>query len=221
MRALLRRLAKQNAVIGDNTHWITQDARKPTHQGGAEESLKFVQFRAIDDPRDHLAHIVGDPRIGRHHAVYFTRRIERFARLADVALRDLHPIETGDGAAHQIQRMSVIVSEVISDARGAAVDVGAAQFLGADHFAGSRLYQRWPREKNRTLLGNDNRLVGHGRHIGPTGGARTHHRGDLRYILRRHVGLIKENSTKVLAVGKHLVLTRQVGAARVNQINTR
>ena len=48
-----------------------------------------------------------------------------------------------------------------------------------------------------------------------------HRRAYLRNILSRHVGLIVENATEVVAVWKNLSLIRQISTAAINQINTR
>ena len=40
------------------------------------------------------------------------------------------------------ERMAVVVGVVVGDARGAGMDVGAAQILGADDLADRRLHQR-------------------------------------------------------------------------------
>ena len=82
-----------------------------------------------------------------------------------------------------------------------------------DLFSRRRLYQRRPGQKDRALLFYDDSLVGHGRHIGPAGGAGTHDHGNLRDALGGHIGLIEEDAPEVLAVGEHLVLIRQIGAA--------
>jgi hypothetical protein len=68
---------------------------------------------------------------------------------------------------------------------------------------------------SRTMM----RLVRHRRHIGAAGGAGAHDHGDLRDALGRHVGLVVEDAPEMVAVGKHLVLVGQVGAAAVHQVD--
>ena len=63
------------------------------------------------------------------------------------------------------------------------------------------------------------RLVAHRRHVGAAGGAGAHHHGDLRNAERRQRRLVVEDAAEVLAVGKHLGLVRQVGAAGVDQVD--
>ena len=97
--------------------------------------------------------------------------------------------------------------------------VGAAKFLGADHLAGSGLHQRRPGEEDGGLFAHHHGFVGHRRHVGPAGGAGAHDHGDLRDAAGTHVGLVEEDPAEVLAVGEDLVLARQVGAARVHQVD--
>ena len=62
--------------------------------------------------------------------------------------------------------------------------IGATEVFSADDFAGRRFYQGWATEKDGALFFNDNGLIGHGGHVGATGGARTHHHGNLWNALR-------------------------------------
>ncbi len=99
--------------------------------------------------------------------------------------------------------------------------VAAAEVLGGDHLTGRRLHQRRAAEEDRALVAHDHRLVAHRRDVGTAGGARAHHAGDLRDAARRQVGLVEEDPTEVLAVGEDLVLHRQEGAARVDEVDAR
>jgi hypothetical protein len=99
--------------------------------------------------------------------------------------------------------------------------LGTAQLLRRDDLAGRRLYQRRAGKKDRALIADDDRLVGHGRHIGAAGCATAHHAGDLRNALGRHLGLVIEDRAEMVAVGKDLGLMRKVGAAAVDEVDTR
>jgi hypothetical protein len=51
--------------------------------------------------------------------------------------------------------------------------------------------------------------------------ARAHDHGDLRDALGAEVGLVVEDPAEMLAIGKDIVLVRQVGAARIDQVDAR
>src|SRR5436853_330099 len=58
MRALQGALGKQDAVIGEDADRIAPDPGEAADQGRAVELLELVQFAAVDDAGDDLAHLV-------------------------------------------------------------------------------------------------------------------------------------------------------------------
>ena len=97
--------------------------------------------------------------------------------------------------------------------------VAATQILDRYHLAGGGLHQRRSAQEDGALVPDDDRFVGHGRHVSATGGAGSHDHGDLRDALGGHIGLVEENAAKVVPVGKNLILFWQKRAARVHQID--
>ncbi len=197
------------------------DVGETGHERLAVKSLELVETAAVDQTRDHLADIVGPAQIRRNNPVYLVGVVAWFLRRLDLDVHSFGSIEMGDDRPRQAQRMTVILGIVIGDTRAAGMDLGAAQFLRRHDLARRRFHQGWPAEKDGALPLDDDRLVGHGRHIGAAGRARSHHHGDLGNALRRHVGLIEEYPAEMIPVGKHLVLVRQVGAAGIDEINAR
>ena len=98
---------------------------------------------------------------------------------------------------------------------------GAAQLFRRDLFAGRRFHERRAAEEDRALTLHDDRLVRHRRDVGAAGGARAHHARDLRDAVGRHVRLVVEDAAEVVAVGEDVLPPRQVGAARVDEIEAR
>ena len=96
-----------------------------------------------------------------------------------------------------------------------------AEVLGRHLFAGRGLHERRATEEDRAGALDDDCLIAHRGHIGATGGARAHHRGDLRDAGLRHARLVIEDAAEVIAVGKDVGLHRQEGATRVDQVYAR
>ena len=118
-----------------------------------------------------------------------------------------------------LQRVRVVVGEVVGDPADPAVQVAAAELLGGDDLAGRGLHQRRAAQEDRALVADDDRLVAHRRHVGAAGGARAEDGGDLRDARLRQGRLVVEDPAEVLAVGEDLVLHRQEGAAGVDQVD--
>ncbi len=114
--------------------------------------------------------------------------------------------------------MGIIAGQVIGDAWVGAVHLGAAEGFCADLLAGRCLDQRRAGQKDGGLLPDHDGLVRHGGYIGAACGAEPHHHRQLGDVLGRHASLVVKDATKMIAVGKHLVLHRQKGAAGIHQI---
>ena len=97
--------------------------------------------------------------------------------------------------------------------------IGAPQLFRGNFLTDRGLHQRRPGQEDRTLLAHDDGLVAHRRHIGATRRARAHDAGDLGDALRRHVGLVVEDAAEVGLVGEHFRPLRQVGTARIDQVD--
>src|SRR6476620_640454 len=142
MGAFLRALRKQDAVVGDDSYWVTPDTGEAADQGWAVQALEFVEFASIHEARDKFSHVIRRATVGRNDGVQFLRRIARRDGPAQFNRRPLHRVQTRDDAASGAERVSIVLSVVIGDARGAAVHIGAAEVFGADHLAGRRLDER-------------------------------------------------------------------------------
>ena len=184
VRAFLRRFGEQDAVVGDDADGIAPDPREPGDERRAVARLEFVELAAVDDARDHFAHVVGLLDVGADDAVDLVRVEARRNGLADVDRDLLRAIEIADDPARDRERVVVVEREMVGDAGHAGVDVGAAQFLRRDDLAGRRLDERRPAQKDRPLLLDDDRLVRHRRHVRAARRAGAHHDGDLRNALR-------------------------------------
>ncbi len=221
VRAFLRGLGEEDAVVGEDRHRVAVQVGEAAHQGSAEQRLELVEFAAVDQARNDLAHVEGLLAVHRDHPVQLVGGVQRSAGGEGVELALLGPVEVGDAAAGDGQRMLVVLGVVVGHAGGLAVHIGAAQVLGAHHLTGRGLHQRRAGKEDGGLVAHHDGLVAHRRHVGAAGGAGAHHHGDLRDALGAHVGLVEEDAAEVLAVGEDFVLARQVGAARVHQVDAR
>src|SRR5947208_2779771 len=59
VRALVGALREQDAVVGDDAHRHALDPREAAHQRRAVARLELLEFRAVDDAGDDLAHVEG------------------------------------------------------------------------------------------------------------------------------------------------------------------
>src|SRR3546814_1223955 len=89
--------------------------------------------------------------------------------------------------------MLVIIGDMIDYARPAAMRLCPAKLFRRDLLTRRRLHQRRTGKEDRALVADDHRLVRHRRNIGPARRAASHHAGDLRNALGRHLRLIVEN----------------------------
>ena len=126
-------------------------------------------------------------------------------RLGGVQRRDDRPA--------QLQRVVIVLGEVVGDAGQPRVHIGAAELFGGDFLTGGGLDERRTAEKDGPRPLDDDRFVGHRRHVGAAGRAGAHHHRDLRDALRGHASLVEEDPSEVIAIGEDLGLKRQKCAA--------
>ncbi|MPN46416.1 hypothetical protein SDC9_194002 [bioreactor metagenome] len=167
MGPLLRRLAEQDAVVGNNPHRHAVELGKTTHQRGAVARLELVEARAIDDTGNDFAHIEGLAGVAGNDAVDLFRVVQRRLALTQRQIDRLDPIEIRDDATCQIQGMGVALGKVVGHAGQARVHIATTKILGAHDLASGRLHQRRPPKEDGALIPDDDGLVRHGRNIGP------------------------------------------------------
>ena len=131
MRRFQRALREQDAVIAENADRDAVDMGEAGHQRRAVERLELVEFGRIDQPRDHLAHVVLLFKVGRHDAVELGRRRNSARAISRAECRSSLDVEIADDAAAQRQRMAIILSEIIGDAGFSRMHVGAAKLFRA------------------------------------------------------------------------------------------
>ena len=113
MRALLRALAKQHAIIGKDRDRRPPDMGKAAHQRAAIKRLEFMKLAAIDEPRDYLMHIIGCADIFGDDAVEFLRIIFGRSWFAGFDFKSFVRTQMADDIAHNGQRMFVILGQMV------------------------------------------------------------------------------------------------------------
>ena len=181
MRALLRRLGEEDAVVRDDPHRIALDSRPATDERLTVELLELVEARAVDDPGDHLARVDLRSVIDGDQAVEIGRIGDRRLGLGDLPrAQRRRGVQVAHDLAGDRERVLVGGRVVISDARLPCVDVGAPELLAGHLLPGRRLHERRAADEDRAGAAHDHGLVAHRRDVGPAGGAEAHHRRDLR-----------------------------------------
>ena len=136
-----------------------QMCAKARHQGLAVELLELLEAGAVDDAADHLADVVGRAGVGRDDVVERLRVERRLLDGPQVVRRGSGPREGVDDAAHDRERVGVVLGQVVDDAGGAGVDIAATQLLGRDDLPGRGLHQGRAAEEDRALVAHDHGLV--------------------------------------------------------------
>ena len=219
MRRLLGAFREQDAVIGEDRDRHAIEARKAADERFAIELLELMEFRPVNEARDHFAGVIGFADILRHEAMHFGRIIERLGRFGKVERLGLRLCQRTNNGAHNGKRMGIMGRVMVGHAGLAGMNVCAAEVFGGDHLPCRGLHQRRTAEEDGPLLAHDDGLVRHGRHIGAACGTAAHDRGDLGNAFRAHLGLVVEDPAEMLAVREDFGLVRQVRAAAIDQID--
>ena len=207
-------LAEQHAaVVGQDADRIAVQVGPAGHQRRPVERLELVELRAVDDAGDHVARVERDAQIRRHDADQFLG-VE--ARLDDRSRRRalLAPVQPGDDAAADPDRVEFVDGEVVGQTRSAGMHLGAAERLVVGLLAGGHLHQRRPGEEHLRAFLDHHDVVGHAGDVGAARGGVAEHQRDGRDARRRQPGQVAE---ALPAGDEDLLLCRQVGAAGLDQ----
>ena len=117
VRALLRRLAEQYAVIGNDAHWHTLNMGEPANQRSTKAWLELMHLGTIDDAGDDVAHVIRFARVCRDHAVNFFRVIQGWPRRDQRSVHFFFTVESRDGFTRQRNRMRVVIGQMVCHAR--------------------------------------------------------------------------------------------------------
>src|SRR6476620_7327437 len=150
---------------------------------------------------DDLSCLKGHARIARDESIEIGGWMSRLVNFAPPA-QDWSSRQRVDNRSADLQRVSVVVREVVADAGQSGMKICTAQLLRSDVFAGRGFDKRWSRQIDGAGAFHNHVLIAHGRHIGPARRAHAHHKSNLWNAKCRHPGLVIEDAPKVLPVGK-------------------
>ena len=115
--ALERRLAEQDAVVGDDADRVAVEWAKPVTSVVPYSRLELVEAAAVDEPGDDLAHVVRHARVGRDDAVELGRVDGRLLGRQHVPRRRLRAGRRVATMSRTMRSASrVVVGEVVGDA---------------------------------------------------------------------------------------------------------
>ena len=219
VRSFLRRLGKQDAVVGDDAHRHALDMGEAAHQGAAKTWFEFMQLRAVHHPRNDFTHVIGLAGVGGNHAMQLLHVEKRRTGFLHRQLNVFASIQARHSLAGQGNRVGIVVGQMVGHARQTGVHIAAAQIFGGHNFTNRSFHQRWSAQEDGALVFHDDGFIAHGRHISTARRAAAHDHCDLGNALGAHVGLVVEDAAKVFFIWKHIVLVGQVGPARVHQVD--
>mmetsp|Transcript_30667 Transcript_30667/g.88944 ORF Transcript_30667/g.88944 Transcript_30667/m.88944 type:complete len:361 (+) Transcript_30667:104-1186(+) len=204
--ALLRGFAEEDAVVRDDADGVAVDVRETADQRGAITRLELVQPGTVHDAGDDLAGVEGLRVVLGDEPEELRRVVQGRLGLEFRAAGGRHLAHMRQDLPAEAQGGGLVLGEVVGDARARGVDVGAAQLLRRDLLARGGLHQRRAAQEDSAVALDDDVLVGHRRDVGPAGGARAEHRGDLGDASGGHRRLVVEDPPEVHPVGEDLVL---------------
>lgn len=120
----------------------------------------------------------------------------------------------------------LIVRQIVAHSRNGRVGLSAAELLGRNDFSGRRLDEGRPAQEDGALVGHwrlaatDDRVVAHGRDVGPARGATAQHHGDLGHSSGAHSSDVVEDASEVISIGEDLGLFGKERTRRVDQVQT-
>ena len=106
------------------------DSGEPCDQCGAVAGLELVEPRPVHQPRNDLAHVVLPAQVGADDAADFVRVVPRVFGRRAVDRRRRGGGQRRDHGAGDLERIEVVLGQVVGHAGQPRVDVGAAELLG-------------------------------------------------------------------------------------------
>ena len=215
VRALLRRIGREHAQVGEHPHRIAVDRRPPAHQRGPEAGLELLEARAVHHPGQHGVHVDRCPQVASHQAQELVGIVTRRVRPQRRPRSGLAPVEVRHDLAALADRVHLVDREVVAEARDLGVHAGTAEGLVVALLARRHLHQRRSGEEDLRLVLHQDRVVGQPRLVGAACGRGAEHDAHRRHVeLRQFDELVEE------APGLGEVLDLEASPAAVAGLDT-
>ena len=181
MRALLGLLGEQDPVVGEDPHGVAAQLGPAADQRAAVQRLELLEARTVDDPREDLTHLERGPHVGAGDAEELLGVVDRRVGYGAHRRRAaLAPPEVRDDVAALTDRVELVDGEVVREAAGAGVHVGAAELLLVGVLVDRHLHQGWPAEEDAGRAALQDRVVAHAGQVGAAGRRAAEDHGDRR-----------------------------------------
>ena len=202
------------------------DERRAVERLELVEDLTVGRGHPVTDPDDHLARVERLLEVGRDQVEQPVGVLLRLGVGTRWSSRDepvsrpprLAPVQPRHDPPPDPDRVALVLGEVVGQARGPGVHLGAAERLVVGLLAGRHLHQRRAAEEHLGLLLDHHRVVAHAGHVGAAGGGVAEHQRDGRVLRGRRPGDVAE---QLAARDEDLLLGRQVRAAGLDQRDRR
>ena len=106
------------------------NVRETGHQRRAVQRFKLVELGAVDEARDHFAHVVLFLQVDRDDAVEFGGVVFGLGGLRERDVDRALGIQGADDAAGERQCVAIVLGVIVRNAGFLGVHVGAAEILG-------------------------------------------------------------------------------------------
>ena len=113
VRRLERGFREEDAVVRDDAHEVAVQPREARDEGRAVPLLELVEPRSVDETGDDLTDVVWLAHVRLHDPVDLFRIVARVFRRRDVGRRGLGGIQRGHDRPSDMQRVLVILGEVV------------------------------------------------------------------------------------------------------------
>jgi hypothetical protein len=159
--ALLGLLAEEDPVVGEDPDREAVQRPPPGDEVGAVERFELLEAGPVEDAGEDLAGVERFAQVDRGDAEQVLGVVERRVGGLGRAGAELAVTEPGDDLAGDADGVHLVVGEVIAEAGGAGVHVGAAELLLLRVLAGGHLHERRAAEEHLGAFADEDRVVGH------------------------------------------------------------